>query len=124
MSLLNSSLRIIDFLSFSVLPASCILSGGALIYIQYRKRTGFKCGLISYRNHSVQKFKTSDESLSTVNTSTFTLDRTQPYIETIGIQTPLVHASETIEVDLFAFSRDITRKSLQMKPKKSKVQRV
>ena len=123
MSLFNSSLRIIDFIFFSVLPGSCILFGGALIYIQCRKRTGFKCRLIPYRNHAVQKFKTSDESLSTVNTSISILDRTQPHIETVGIQNPLVQASETIEVDLFAFSRDITR-SLQRKPKKSKVQRV
>ena len=77
-----------------------------------------------YRNHGLQKIKTSDESLSTVNTSISILDRTQPHIETIGIQNLLVQASGAIEVDLFAFSRDITRKSLQMKPKKSKVQRV
>ena len=68
-----------------MLPASCILFGRALIYIQYRKRTGFKCGLILYRNHGVQKIKTSDESLSTVNTSISILDRTQPHIEMLQL---------------------------------------
>ena len=113
---------------FSVIPASFVLLGGAIIYVQYRQRTGFKCGIIPYRKHQVPKFKTSDESLvlsdSITQTTSTTLSKNYPLIENIGAMNSLVTPSETIEVDLFAFSSEITRKSLHRNVKKSTVQTV
>lgn len=112
----NSTKGKICFIFLSiVIPTTFVILGGALVYIQYRKRSGFKRGIIPCRRQATSKFKNSDESLTEFDNSSPVTPVRSPSIETIGVMNPLVKASETFEVDLFAFSSDITRKTLERK---------
>ena len=85
--------------------------------------------MVPYRRQC-GKFKTSDDNLAPhVNiplpsSSSPSMNRNYPLIENIGAMDTLVKGAETVEVDLFAFSKEITMKSAQRKHKKSSVQTV
>ena len=97
--------------------------------MQYRQRGGFKFGIVPCRRQC-GKFEISDDILAPhVNTplpssSSPSMKRNYPLIENIGAMDTLVKEAEMVEVDLFAFSKEITMKSAQRKHKKSSVQTV
>ena len=47
-----------------VVPASFLILGGSLIYVQYRWGVGLRCGSIPYRRRMNNKLKNSNEDIS------------------------------------------------------------
>ena len=78
-----------------VVPASFVILGGSLIYLQYRWGGGLRCGCVPYRRRMNNKLKNSNEDISDSNqmeselhqplsTCEFQIDAESKTVENIG----------------------------------------
>ena len=111
-----------------MVPASFVLLGGSLIYLQYRWGGGLRCGCIPYRRRMNYKFKNSNEDISDCNQmeselhqpeSTYEFQNENKSVENIG---PIHHdhLDHPLEYnELFQFCPKRTEQNLSKRSQKS-----